>query len=357
MARHYTNTVYHHSGITITNTISKCILSINPSWVLYLPCRLVATLVGFLAMKYVPHTLSQRWNTFHVYSASDEICSSYAQHTLNGDFELGFDFPYAEHAWKLVTRWLSMRENWLLEGWACAKIGYSKAEHARKLVTRWLSIRKNWLFVGWAVSMPKNSLLAGWAYAKLFSAHFQSFSSLSPVPHSYVPFSRPCLTSFVPPLTSLYFVSRPMSPVLRLCFLIPVLCLTYLFLAYRPLSPVLRLCSLYPIYPLSHNFAPCLPSSLPCLTWSVPYLPSSFLHPLLTPINCPNVPFSVALFYCYCPLQKLLLYFPSSVPPSLVLCPLFFILARMRVFLKNIHAYTCSRRFWWLATSWYCMSG
>jgi hypothetical protein len=51
--------------------------------------------------------------------------------------------PYAEHAQKVVTRWLSMRKKWLLVGLACMKIGYSLAEHAQKLVSRWLSICEN----------------------------------------------------------------------------------------------------------------------------------------------------------------------------------------------------------------------
>jgi hypothetical protein len=50
--------------------------------------------------------LSQRWNTFRVCSASDEIGSAYAQHILNDVFEMGSDFPLC---------------------WACAKIGYSLA--------------------------------------------------------------------------------------------------------------------------------------------------------------------------------------------------------------------------------------
>ncbi len=112
-------------------------------------------------------------------------------------------------------------------------------------------------------------------------------SLLSPVTHSSVPFSCPCLTSFVPSLTSLYFVSSP----------------------------------------LSYVSVPCLPSSVPCLMALL--LVSRPLYPVYQLSQCP---FFVALFHLSCPL---LLCFPSSVPPSLVFCPLFFILARMRDFLKN----------------------
>jgi hypothetical protein len=58
-------------------------------------------------------------NNFLVCSASDEMCSAYAQHILNDVFEMGMreiGYSLAEHAWKLVTRWLSMRKNWLLFG-------------------------------------------------------------------------------------------------------------------------------------------------------------------------------------------------------------------------------------------------
>jgi ribulose bisphosphate carboxylase small subunit len=67
-------------------------------------------------MKAFPRMLSQRCNAFRVGSASDEIRSAYVQHILNDGFEMGSDFPHAEHARKLVTGWLSMCGNWLLVG-------------------------------------------------------------------------------------------------------------------------------------------------------------------------------------------------------------------------------------------------
>jgi hypothetical protein len=146
----------------------------------------------------------------------------------------------------------------LVTSWrACTKIGFSLVEQARKLVTRWLIMREK-LVSRW-LSICEN------------------------------PFWR---TSYVLFFTSLYLFSCPMSPVLRLCSLSPVLCLL-------PYVSVL-----------------CLLSSVPCLTWSAPCLPSSFLCEL-TSINCPSVLFTVALFHCSC---RLFFYFPSSFPPSLVLC-------------------------------------
>ncbi len=159
-----------------------------------------------------------------------------------------------------------MHKNLLLISWPYAKICYSLAEHARESFRR----------------------------TKCTSTFFLS-SSLSPIPLSPSPV---LVRRTLSPLSHL----RTFSHVFKLCLPIYVPCLMYLFLGYRPLSPVLRLCSLYTVlYPLSHGSAPGLPSSVPCLTWSAPCLPSSFLRPL-TPINCP----------------------------------------------------ICSWHFWWLATSWYC---
>ncbi len=118
---------------------------------------------------------------------------------------------------------------------------------------------------------------------------------LSPI--SLSPSPPVCLTSLVPCLTSLL-------P----CLLFYVPCLTSLL-------------------PCLLSYVPCLTSlflvSRPCLTWSVPCLPSSFLLPL-TPFNCHSGPSSVDLFHCSC---SLFICFPSPFPPSLVLCPLSFILA------------------------------
>jgi hypothetical protein len=66
-------------------------------------------------MKSFPRMLSQQWNMFHVWSASDEI-----QNILNDDFEMVVISPYTEHARKLIIHFFSIRENWLLlaeHGW------------------------------------------------------------------------------------------------------------------------------------------------------------------------------------------------------------------------------------------------
>ncbi len=64
-------------------------------------------------------------------SSSDDICPAYAQLILNDGLKIGCESPK-----------LSICENGLLVGWACAKIGYLLAENARKLVTCWLSMPK-----------------------------------------------------------------------------------------------------------------------------------------------------------------------------------------------------------------------
>ncbi len=156
---------------------------------------------------------------------------------MNGDFEMGCDFPL-----------------W----WACAKIGYSLDVHARKLVSHWLCMRENWLLM--AVHARKTPS----AFSKIF------------LTYSSVLFSRPCLTSFVPSLTSLY------------CTLSPVL------------------------YPLSHRLWSLSPVRC-TLSHVICSLSPNLVFRPLTPISCPRVSFSVALFHCW------LLWFPSSVPPTLVL--------------------------------------
>ncbi len=142
-------------------------------------------------------------------------------------------FPYAEYARKLINHWL-----------ACTK-----------LVTRWLCIRKNWL-------------LTGWAYMKIILAHhdhFQSFSSLPPVTHSSVPFSCLFQTSFIHDPFSLVCVRCLPSyiyPVSRIC---PQ---SYFFVPCTLVSiPVSMLCSLSPILcTLSHvicSLSPILLSLFP----------------------------------------------------------------------------------------------
>jgi hypothetical protein len=105
---------------------------------------------------YIPRMLSERWNKFRVYVISGEIRSSYAQHILNDDFEMGCDFPLC---------------------WEFAKIGYSLTEHARKLVTCGLTsehVRK--MVICW-LSMCENWLLGSWAHAKIILAHHMHFQS------------------------------------------------------------------------------------------------------------------------------------------------------------------------------------
>jgi hypothetical protein len=116
--------------------------------------------------------LSQRWNCFLVCSASDEnmfrvcsasheICSAYAQHILNVNIEMGYDFPL---------------------GWACSKIVYSLAEHARKIC--YMLAEHAWKLVIRLLSMRENWLLASLAYAKIIltlRVHFLPFFSLHPV--------------------------------------------------------------------------------------------------------------------------------------------------------------------------------
>ncbi len=87
--------------------------------------------------------LSQRWNHFCICSGNDEMQSAHTQPAMKFVPRMLSIFwmmilkwvvisHYAEHARKLITRWLSMCE-----------IGCSLAENARKLVTRWLSLHEN----------------------------------------------------------------------------------------------------------------------------------------------------------------------------------------------------------------------
>ncbi len=135
-----------------------------------------------------------------------------------------------EHPQKLVTRWLSMRKNWLLVGWAYTKIGYSLAEQAQILVSRWLSMRKT----GYSLAEHTRKSFRSTTY--IFRVILFSMSSFPPSP-SPIPVYRPishasrlchvsvcplsyvsvpnCLLSSVPCLTSLFLVSRPLYYVSR----------------------------------------------------------------------------------------------------------------------------------------------
>ncbi len=185
---------------------------------------------------------------------------------------------YVEHVGKLVTRCLSMHKNWLLVCRACAKIGCLLAEHARKLVTRQLSICEN--------------------HFNTLRICFHSFSFVPSIPPflcpllpslsmSYVPVSVLCLV-FCPMALSYISVPVlcPLSHVSVPCLLSAVPSLTSLILVSHPLSAVSRLCSLSPILcTLSHVICPLSPILL-----------SQSPHPH----QLPSVPFSVALFHCFC---------------------------------------------------------
>ncbi len=149
--------------------------------------------------------LSQRWNYFLVWSANDEMRSSYAQPAMKFVPGMLSIFWMMFLKWVVIPLMLSMRENWLLLGWACLEIGYSLAEHLRKL--DWLSIRGNWLLVGWA-------------YAEI---HFIGIEPcFYPVILSHL--SVPCIPSSLPCLISLCLVSRPLFP-----SYVSVPCLPFIF--------------------------------------------------------------------------------------------------------------------------------
>ncbi len=176
---------------------------------------------------------------------------------------------------------LSMRENWLFISWECAKIGYWLAEHTRKLFTCYLNIRKNHCgaaraFSEFFLSSPCHPLL---------SLLIPSLSNvLWPLSHDFVL----CLSSYVP-FTSLFLVSRPLSPLSRLCSLSPVLCpLSHVSVPCLPSSvpslTSLKFVSCPTVCPLSYVSVPCLPSSIPSLSYmflashpAVPSLTSLFL--------------------------------------------------------------------------------
>ncbi len=75
--------------------------------------------------------LSQRWNPFRVCSASNEICSAYAQCamkfvprmlSMDVHVKIVHILPLAEHAWKFVPRMLTVRWNRFLICSVCDKI-------------------------------------------------------------------------------------------------------------------------------------------------------------------------------------------------------------------------------------------
>ncbi len=156
----------------------------------------------------------------------------------------------------LLVGWASAK-NWLLVGWTCAKIGYLLAEHARKLVIRWLSLCQN----------PISPVLC--------------LCSMSPFISSVSHVSVPCLLSAVPSLASLFLVSRPRSPASLSPVLCTVPCLTWsvpclLSSFLRPLTPIncpsvpfLWLYSTVPVL-CSFVYRPLLLqllSSAPCLSY------------------------------------------------------------------------------------------
>ncbi len=174
--------------------------------------------------------------------------------------------------------------------WACAKIRCSLDEHAQKLVARWLGMRKNWFLIGWA-------------YAKIISEHhihFQS-SSIPPVILSSVPFSHPCLPSYVP---CLWLFSHPMSPVLRICSLSPIFCslsnvsdpslTSSVRYVSRDLSPVSHPASLYP-NPYHLSQWPLFCGSLPLFLSFVPL----FSHPLFLRLFSSIPCLSYNASFCY----------------------------------------------------------
>ena len=174
--------------------------------------------------------------------------------------------------------------------WAYAEIGYSLAEHTRKSVTRWLSIRGN-------------CLLVGWAYAEINFVHTQLSRSLIrvfirtvqcflPIPLS--PFSRPLPNG----LCSLFHVSVPYLtssvPCLSSsvpCLLSSVPCRTW----SASFSSIL--CYLFIVYVHCNPYSgPCLTSLLPV---SHPLFPVSRLLCSLSPILC-------YLSHVICPLSPVL---------------------------------------------------
>ncbi len=87
--------------------------------------------------------LSQRWNPFRVGSASNEICSAYAQcamkfipriHSMDLHVKTVQILPLAEHARKFVPHMLSVRWNSFLVCSVCDKIVSVYAQHAQAII-------------------------------------------------------------------------------------------------------------------------------------------------------------------------------------------------------------------------------
>ncbi len=181
-------------------------------------------------------------------SVSTKIVSALAQPAIKS-FRL----------WPAYFQWFS----YFSLCWAYAKIGYSLATHSQILLSRWLSMNENWLIVGLACA--KNWLLSCQAYAE---KSFRCTTCIFRVPmlsRFFVPFSRPLSNTFVPCLTSLFLVVRPMSLVFRLCSLH----------VFRPMSLVFFLVSLSPF---SRPLSPVAVSQLG--SQDVTYLS---LHPMPLP--------------------------------------------------------------------------
>ncbi len=149
------------------------------------------------------------------------VISPYTEHTRNW---LLVGWACAKIGYSLAEQ---MHENWLLASWACAVIGYSLTEHARKLVTHKLIIQENHFGAPLALSEFFLSSSCNPILCTLLS----SLSNVScPLSHFFVH----CLPVYVPCLLSLFLVTRPLYPLSRLLTSVP-------FLSTVPVSPFLWL--------------------------------------------------------------------------------------------------------------------
>ncbi len=193
--------------------------------------------------------LCQRWNGFFPLLLSQRWISVRVLFIFNDGFKICCNFP-------LISCWPSMSKNWLLVSWACAKLhGYSLAEHAQKLVTCWLSIRENHFGATQNFQRSVFCVLFPLSPVPLSPSPIPCLMSLVLYTLSYV--SVICLPSAVPSLTSACFVS----------------CLTSLFLVSRlkwsvpsPILPVPQ-CPSVPLsvalFHCSYPLLLCFPSSFP----------------------------------------------------------------------------------------------